>query len=378
MKRLKLSAMARCVIGALFLTSMLSACETMNGLLATDKVDYKGAATAPSLDVPPDLTSTKPNPAFVVPPVEAVPGAALARQPTAAGNKTIGIPTASDPLGMHVERDGQTHILVIDGRTPEQLWPQLKEFWEENGFILQVDQPNAGVLETDWAENRAKIPSDWFRSTFGKLVDKLYSSGTKDKFRMLVERSGNGGTDITITQRGMEEMLIGRYGETSRWVDRPREPALEAALLDKLMQKFGLTAAQAQQLNAAAEPAVPRASVVLSQGDAPTIRMAETPQQAWPRVGLALDRSHFVVDRLDQDHGIYYVHYVDPELEVSKEGFLGRLFTSSKQPAPHQYRVSVQPGTQAGTEVSVVEANGQRDASVEARRILAALQAQLN
>jgi uncharacterized lipoprotein len=75
------------------------------------------------------------------------------------GNATDGVPSAQDPLGMHIERDGDRRWLVVDGRTPEQLWPILKEFWQENGFSLKTDAPSTGIMATDWAENRANIPT---------------------------------------------------------------------------------------------------------------------------------------------------------------------------------------------------------------------------
>jgi outer membrane protein assembly factor BamC len=47
----------------------------------------------------------------------------------------------------------------------------VRDFWQESGFLLRMDQPNLGIMETDWAENRAKIPQDFIRSTLGKLID---------------------------------------------------------------------------------------------------------------------------------------------------------------------------------------------------------------
>ena len=127
----------------------------------------------------------------MAPPANLALGGAPTRAVTAAGNATEGVPNAQDPLGMHIERDGDHRWLVVDGRTPEQLWPQLQEFWQENGFALKTDAPTTGIMTTDWAENRANIPDDWFRRTVGKVIDFAYSSGTRDSFRTLgLARSG--------------------------------------------------------------------------------------------------------------------------------------------------------------------------------------------
>ena len=371
-------AVRLCVAAAL--AGALAGCDTLNDWLAPDKVDYKSARTAPSLDVPPDLTQAKVGDRFTAPASTAGLGTVPPRVRTEAGIATAGVPTAQDPLGMHVERDGDRYWLVVDGRTPEQLWPQLKEFWQENGFVLTTDRPDTGVLATDWTENRAKIGGDWFYNTFGKLVDWAYSSGTRDQFTTLVERGANGVTDVSITHRGMEEVLTGQDKDSSRWADVPRNPALEQVFLTRLMHKLGLTDIQARQLLTDAHPAAPRQVVVDARDGAPTLNLGEPFERAWLRVGLALDRSHFAVDRFDKAKGLYYVRYADPQQEVKREGFLGKLLYGggAKASAKKEYRVNVRPNGDAATQVAVVDADGRPDASPDAQRIVSALHAQLN
>jgi uncharacterized lipoprotein len=67
------------------------------------------------------------------------------------------------------------------------LWDTGQGFLAGNRFIVVVERPDAGVMETDWAEDRAKIGSDIIRNTLGKLLDSLYSTGERDKFRTRFE-----------------------------------------------------------------------------------------------------------------------------------------------------------------------------------------------
>lgn len=182
-------------------------------------------------------------------------------------------------------------------------------------------------MTTDWAENRANIPDDWFRRTVGKVIDFAYSSGTRDSFRTLVSRAPGDTTDISITHSAMEEMLTGQDKTSSRWEERPRDPALEALFLTKLMQKFGLTEAQSKQLLTDARPAVAPATIDQSAGTS-TLDLPESFDRAWLRVGLALDRTNFAVDNRDRAKGIYYVRYADSMQELKKEGLFGKLFYS--------------------------------------------------
>jgi outer membrane protein assembly factor BamC len=357
----------------------LAGCDTLSDWFASDRVNYKDTSTAPPLKVPSDLQAAQePKPQYVAPPTSVALGGAPKLIETQAGNAVEGVPNAQDPLGMHVERDGDHRWLVVDGRSPEQLWPQLESFWQDNGFVLKTDAPATGIMQTDWAENRANIPDDWFRRTIGKVIDFAYSSGTRDRFRTLVTRGAQDSTDISITHSALEEVLTGQDKTSSRWVERPRSPALEALFLAKLMEKFGLTDAQAKQLLVDARPATAPVTVDIADGTA-TLDLQEPFDLAWLRVGLALDRTNFAVDNQDRAKGIYYVRYADSAAELKKEGLLGRLFGGSKPKKPGQeFLVNVRQTSDTVTQVAVLDANGQVDTSSNAQHIVSLLHSQLN
>ncbi|MEX3629164.1 MAG: outer membrane protein assembly factor BamC [Burkholderia sp.] len=359
----------------------LAGCDTLNDYLAPDRVNYKSTGSAPPLAVPKDLTSVPVNPSYIAPPTSAGLGSAPQRAVTPAGNSTEGQPSAQDPYGMHIERDGDRRWLVVDGRTPEQLWPQLKDFWSDSGFALKTDAPTTGILITDWAENRANIPDDFFRNTIGRVIDFAYSSGTRDSFRTLVTRGSDGTTDISITHSAMEEVLTGSQGgDSSRWVERPRNPVLEAVFLAKLMEKFGLTEAQAKQLLTDARPTSAAATVVDASSGAATLDLSESFDRAWLRVGLALDRTNFEVDNRDRQKGVYVVRYANSSEELKREGLFGKLFyggATAVKPGK-EFFVSVRANGDAKTQVAVVDANGQADKSTDAQRIITLLHTQLN
>jgi len=357
----------------------LAGCESLNDMFASDRVNYKDTPTAPPLNVPHDLSSAPGDQKYVAPPPTVTLGGAAQRTVTPAGNATLGVPNSQDPFGMHVERDGDRRWLVVDGRSPDDVWPQLQEFWTENGFTLTTDSPSTGIMTTDWAENRANIPDDWFRRTIGRVIDFAYSSGTRDRFRVLVSRGADGQTDISITHNAMEEVLTGQDKTSSRWVERPRDPALEAEFLAKLMQKFGLTDAQSKQLLTDARSATGQAQLDKSAGGS-TLDLPESFDRAWLRVGLALDRTNFTVDNRDREKGIYYVRYADSMQELKRDGLFGKLFYSDKSAKKdaHEFLVNVRSKGDAMTQVAVVDSNGQVDTSSDAQRIVTLLHAQLN
>ncbi|WP_179402392.1 outer membrane protein assembly factor BamC [Burkholderia guangdongensis] len=381
MKRFAFSSRAIQISTVALALGALAGCDTLNDYLAPDKVNYKATGSAPPLAVPNDLTAVPLKPQYAAPPTGAGLGTLPQRTMTAAGNATEGAPSVQDPLGMHIERDGDRRWLVVDGRTPDQLWPQLKEFWQDNGFTLKTDAPATGILVTDWAENRANVPDDWFRRTIGKVVDFVYDSGTRDSFRTLVSRTADGNTDISITHSAMEEMMVGpQGGTTSRWEERPRNPVLEAVFLTKLTQKLGLTEAQAKQLLTDARPATTPAQVADTSAGVATLQLAESFDRAWLRVGIALDRTNFTVDNRDREKGLYYVRYADSMQELKRDGLFGKLFYSGPKAAKpgKEFIVNVRGENGGGTQIAVVDANGQVDNSSDAQRIISLLHAQLN
>ena len=379
MKRSAFSLHATRMAALALVLGSLAGCESLNDWFSSDRVNYRDTPSAPTLVVPQGLSEAPTDQKFVAPAPTLALGGAPKRAVTAAGNATLGQPSAQDPLGMHVERDGNRRWLVVDGRSPEEVWPLLQEFWQQNGFSLATDSATTGIMTTDWAENRANIPDDWFRRTIGRVIDFAYSSGTRDRFRTLVTRGPNGQTDISITHSGMEEVLVGQDKTSTRWVERPRDPALEASFLAKLMQKFGLSDAQSKQLLTDAR----QSTAVAQIAGGATLDLPESFDRAWLRVGLALDRTNFTVDGRDREKGVYRVRYSDSMKELKGDGLLGKLFYNSakakaKAQAAPEFVVAVRQVNDTLTQVAVVDANGQVDTSSDAQRIVSALHAQLN
>jgi outer membrane protein assembly factor BamC len=368
----------------LILASVLAGCSSIENFLQGDKVDYKSQSvkTAP-LEVPPDLTQLQrdgryaPTAGSVSASTFQTGGATLSPAAAAA----IGVAPSS--LGeMRVVREGNQRWLVVP-MSADVLWPQLREFWTERGFNLVIDNAQAGVMETDWAENRAKIPQDIVRRTVGRVFDGLYDTGERDRFRTRVERSGNG-SEIYVSHRGMVENFVGdrRDGSTA-WMPRASDPGLEAEFLTRLMVKLGTKEAAAKETVAAATApaaaaattaAAARARAVAGQ---PALQVDEGFDRAWRRVGLALDRGGFTVEDRDRAGGLYFVRYVDPAKAQTNAdpGFLAKIFSFGKSDAaaaPVRYRIAVK-GEGDRTNVSVQNSQGAPEASDVGQRIVALL-----
>lgn len=337
-------------------------------VLQEDRIDYTTARQTNPLVIPPDLTQLSRDSRFAVPggPVTATGFQVTQPQATVA--------TAASQMGdVRIERAGTQRWLVVN-RSPEELWSPIRDFWQENGFLLTLDQQNLGLMETDWAENRANIPQDFIRATIGRLFENLYSTGERDRFRTRLERHPDGGTEIYISHRGMIEVFTSARQDSTVWQPRPVDPELEAEFLRRLMVKLGVSQEQSQALLAAG--AVQPAARVVQVNNQPAVQIDEGFDRAWRRVGLALDRTGFTVEDRDRSQGVYFVRYVapDPTIEHARPGLLDRVLGGQRraEAEPARYRIRVSSVGDLTT-VSVLSAEGQPSTSANVQRIVQVL-----
>ena len=362
----------------------VAGCSSVSDVIPdSKKVEYKSAGKVPTLEVPPDLSQVARDDRYAVPDAAGKGSATFSaysadRTPAAQAQNTTVLPTVDK---VRVERSGNQRWLVVTAPA-DQLWGTVKDFWQETGFIIVVERPDAGVMETDWAEDRAKIGGDFIRNTLGKFLDSLYSTGERDKFRTRFEPGAEPGTtDIFISHRGMEEVYTSSAKDDTRWQPRPPDPELEADMLRRLVVRLG-SESQRAATSVAAAKAEPRAKLASSNDGTGTLEVYERFDRAWRRVGLALDRVGFTVEDRDRSKGLYFVRYVDPERDTKKTdtGWLSKLnFWKSSDPVASdkvQYRIHVSESGQ-NSMVQVLSSEGGTDKSETAKKILALLYQQL-
>ncbi len=364
---------------------LLLACSTT---FETKKIDYKTASKSqvPTLEIPPDLTSPTRDDRYAVPDTGGGKGTATYSAYSAERSPQALAQQKSDVLpevdNARVERAGNERWLVVKG-SPDKLWGPVKDFWQETGFVIKIDLPDAGVMETDWAENRAKISQDFIRNILGKVIDSVYSTAERDKFRTRLEPGATPGTtDIFISHRGMYEIFVSEGKDQTKWQPRPPDPELEAEMLRRLMIRLGSDEKRATAaIQAAKEKPIERASLSRGTDGAGTLDVDESFDRAWRRVGLVLDRVGFTVVDRDRSRGLYFVRYVDPETDGEKpeDGFLSKLNPFKGKPAEKQriqYRIFVKEAGSRST-VQVLTAEGGVDQSETAKKILNLLYDQL-
>ena len=359
----------------------LAGCSSFENVMSGDKVDYRsqGQQKSAGLEVPPDLSQLAREGRYQ-PQGGVVSASTMRQQGSAPAPVATGAAVAPQAMGdMRIERVGNVRYLVST-LPPDKLYPQVRSFWQERGFTLAMDNPEIGVMETDWAENRAKIPLDGLRNVLGRVLDSLYSTPERDRFRTRIERTP-GGSEVYISHRGLQEIYTSELKDSTIWQPRPTDPELEAEFLSRLMVKLGSKEEVARSAVAAA-PVTAATSTGKRSTALPATAAMDVPDnfdRTWRQVGLALDRSGFTIEDRDRSAGLYFVRYIDPKLAGKEEpGFFSKLFGGGKDDTrPQRVRVLVKSTGAKTTNVTVQTADGSPDNSEQARTIIAKLMDEL-
>ena len=374
---------------ALAMAALAAGCSTVG--MSSDKIDYASVAPQRTLEVPPDLSQLPRDDRFAVPTTRSTTTATASATAAAAASPAQARPGAVAAVApavstARIEREGSQRWLAVNV-APEQAFTTVREFLPTIGLQVEREDAKVGIIETTWAENRAKLPQDIIRRTLGRFLDQIYSTGEMDKYRVRIERTAANTAEIYISHRGMIEVFTTSAQDSTKWQPRPSDPELEAELLQRLAQRFApsaqppsgtVVAAPGAAATAVAQPEVSRLQP--ADGSNPArVTINEPFDRAWRRVGLALDRGGFTVEDRDRTRGVYFVRYIDPEVEQKQrdsQGWLSKLFGRDVKIDAQQFRVLVAAAGER-TVVTVQDRDGKPDTSATSGKILAQINEQL-
>ncbi|CAM8374595.1 MULTISPECIES: outer membrane protein assembly factor BamC [Candidatus Methylopumilus] len=413
---------------ALPLFLLLNGCENIPFVERVTAPDYKATGRSRPLEVPPDLTSATTNDAYAIPGSTSYSDFKNGQQQDNGQPKIL-----PNPEGMKIVKAGAQRWLVVNAPA-EKIWPLIRDFWIDMGFAVKKENPEVGVMETEWIKEGDLMTND-NKGTLDKFdawLDSL-ASGTanRKKFRTRLERGlQDGTTEIYMTHRSVDtapddgkEKIRTPYGvvdmgykndskskEDSKVDSRSDE--LDAELLRRLMVKLGLADKRAKEI-IAAPISQKRAEIKKEADGSSSVEIQDPFDRAWRRVGLALDIIGFVIEDKDRSNGIYFVKYADVDIDDSpkkKKGVLDSLMfwsdddkkdkqakdTSQIKEKPlserlkfwggsdkektnpeKQYRIKIISIDNGGSQVVIEYQDGKKNTSSTANRIISLLYDQL-
>lgn len=354
----------------------MTACSTWDDLMSSEAVDYKSTVRGEPLTLPPDLSKAQINPQY-----STYGGTASA----AAYNKAVAKAAMQDQTGVkvlphsddiQVMRSGDTRWLLVN-RDADVVYKDVLNFWVNQGFTINRDDPRSGIIETDWAENRAKIPGNFLRRTLGSIIEMVSDSGERDRFTTRLERV-NGKTEVYIRHERMVETQMNREGSQFKWLPAKEDPELNAIMLSRLMSQMGVDKKEAEAAVQSPQIVQKTASAVSFISGENALAVATAPDAAYRNVGQALTSAGFTIDQSDASSGNYVVRYLDTDTGEKRKSsnIITRLWGDKGNKTPVPYIINV-VGQGKQSVVTVRDSAGNIDRSETAQRILTVLQERL-
>lgn len=344
----------------------LSACSTT--------ADYKGVyadvSSRQPLDVPPGLDSPQEKSEQLP---EMDPGAKSYSEFASQGRDNRNQTYLQTYKNIRFVREGSFYWLEVKDY-PENVWPDIRAFYTRLGFKIITEQPQLGIMQTDWKENRVGIPTGWIASMLGKL----YESELVDSYRIRMEFDEDKAISrIFIAHRGMREVVEGEQtvfidsaGVKTKWIPRDSDPELEIEMLMRFMAYRGMDEKLAKETIASTK--IEQRTELLKQDDIHVLKVTEIFARTWRHVGIALDRMGVAIEDRNRSAGIYYIKLPET-FEIPDSGF----FSSSKKPSSYDYLLSVVD--KGDTTEVLVKARGEvgQDLPIVTKKILTDIQSNI-
>ena len=300
---------------------VLSACSTTS---SDYKGVYEGAQTTDPLQTPPDLS----QPDYAGDSSEMVTSYLGYKQSLNTQDKGQQL---SNYKGMRFVRDGSQFWLEIDD-SAIHVWQSLRAYFTRLGFKIISEQPDLGLMQTNWQANRVNTSTNWFL----KYVGKLINTETMDGYRAHLEYDeAKKITRVFIAHQGVQE-ASGDSSNGAQWVRRPADPELEVEMLMRFMAFRGMGEKQAKQEIVQTKAVV---NAILKQtAKGYVLQYNDSFPRAWRLVGIALDRMGVLVEDRNYSAGVYYIQLSDAFKLDGKSGF----FDSSSKPSKLKYLLTLE------------------------------------
>jgi len=215
------------------------------------KINYYSDKSVTSLEVPPDLTSPTYQNSF------RISEFAKNINPNFVNltNNNLEEESAKilvNPTDIVVKKSGNRRWLIVN-KDPDLVWDLTKQFLKEKGFVIKKSNKKIGVMETDFLENKPKIPSKsmgLIRSFLESQIDNVsYTLPIVDSYKVIIEPLDLGKkTQVNLSLFSMAEVISGSgNNETTFWQASEKNTALETEMLYSLMLYLGGESASARE-----------------------------------------------------------------------------------------------------------------------------------
>ncbi|GLS26362.1 outer membrane protein assembly factor BamC [Marinibactrum halimedae] len=213
-----------------------------------------------------------------------------------------------------IQKLGQDRWIFIT-HSPSEVWPQVRAYLGENNYPVARTDASSGVIETTWLEF-------------------VGEEGSSHRFRITIEQG---------IQPESAEVHIRHVGTATDnqnkpidWPTYSSDPEREAWMVDEVAGVL------ANQLNASSSSLLAqtiggkeKVSITSDANNEPVLQLHLEYGRAWASVSHALKDRGFYLWGLDDNKGVFYTQYEEPNPESDEEpGWFSKLFGGDEQEVP--------------------------------------------
>ena len=376
------TALALSSLAALLLTACSSG--SISDLIPDRRPDYRQSRMNNALEIPPDLSAATLDDSLNIPDLtpSTIASYSAYAQDNAVRDKRGFIQVLPELHGVRVVENPGELPYILAATDPSTTWQAVQRYWHSNGIRLKVSDPAIGLMETDWLENKADLPSTGFSGLVNSLLGFVSDSGTRDRYRIRFSRDGNNQTRVTLIYSQSEERPQGTHRDPAGYVWTQTDndnPELQLEMTRRIAIFISAELRRGEALQQGKNNAAAR-SQLIQTGNQPGLSIPGGYEQAWRTLGIGLDRASFRILSDAYQSGTYEVRYEPQGDEAKKQGsFWSRLWGSKSAPKGNERLVyHVRLGRENGQNIAIVQSpNGQAAPAKEARAVLESVSAAL-
>ncbi len=339
-------------LAASLLLPALGACSYLSAIPGMDRVtgkegmfrdrqgEYLEAVTIPRTEIPPGMDGFIIDDLLVIPEI-----AGQDAQPFLDAPPPRPIEGRSDREVVIQRMRGRSWIIV--DASPGEVWPRIRDYWRQEGVEISVENPAAGLMDTDWFVMDGNVL-------------------TREKFRVIVDTGfQDNSAEIRLLHVAAPQVMP--VFEQINWPDVSMDPDVESRMLTDLstyiVDVADLNQASSVSFLAGNISSSGKATIFTTPGGSDVLELQANYDRCWAAVGRALTRAGLEITSESATIGMYEVLYT-PGAENAEEeepGFftkvvtLGGLFDRDETVQSLPFRVEVlEVGTGADVRISPI------------------------
>lgn len=208
---------------------IISGCSTQN-VQSRDSLRYLKSSQVNPLEYPPSLAKKTETDVQATTTLKE-----FRQQQKTVASKVLPM-NASEGITFVENENGRRWINT--GHSTDFVWQQVQQLVRQLGLEIDSQSPEAGLIETKWAENQADVPDGFIRGLIKRVASNLFGASSRDKFKIRLERDGDR-VLVFVTHYAMKDEATGNDDQFHRWVDSPSDPELEAEFIARLAARLG-------------------------------------------------------------------------------------------------------------------------------------------